>query len=200
MEMQYKQSVFGMKVSLIICMMVFLGLPRAYAQDSPAVLEIRASYNAFNEGIRQCEDAPDNFCGYYLNSSQVNVHNGPWRAVGIYQSDERFWGQPQENEGIDNDKPVLRKVEIQSVRSARQEVEEFFFDEAGKLSFYFFKMESEDRTLQEYRFYFKAGKLVDYKEKVDPAELQYQNYHKADFEAISKDAQRLIAAYRASFR
>lgn len=184
---------------LVIAVFMLLGLSCASAQDSPEVREIRTAYNAFNTAIAACgNQSGDDFCGYYLNTLETNAHDGPWPDVGAYKSTQQFWGEIVDVEAGDG--LTLRKIVIHTTRSSRDETEEFFFDQQGHLQFYYFKMMAHETIGQELRFYFKNGKLVDYKENVTADELAYQQCHREDFAKILKDAQGLLTAYKAQFR
>jgi hypothetical protein len=186
--------------SATFALLLFLGMARAMAQDSPQVQQIREMYIEVNEGVAKCGNTEENegFCEYYLNTVNVNHFGKAWPAVGIYQSTQDFWGQMVELG--DGPEMILRKVKILTTRSNRHETEEFLFDTGGELCFYFFKLEHDAAVGQELRFYFTNGKLVDYKEKIAPDEKEYQQYKRADFTVVKASAEKLVAAYQASIR
>ena len=196
MMVKAKRQVSGLL--LIVLLVIGYGCSSAVAQDGPEVKKIRAEYSEVTNAIAKCgEGSDENLCGYYLNTMNVNRYGGPWAAVGIYQSTQDFWYAFADGE--EGQEMHLRKVNVKTLRSSRQENEEFLFDENGQLMFYYFKLTNAESVGQELRFYFDKGKLVDYKEKIADEEKEYQRYTKADFAAVLKDAKRYATLFEASF-
>jgi hypothetical protein len=163
------------------------------AQNNAEVTKIRAVYKEVGDKILECQNAEEpEICRLYLNSLTVNQHNSPWAAVGIYGAVRDFWFEQSRNPGENGPSYVLRKLNITSHRSARDQNEEYLFDSEGNLLFYFFKEKSRgEEETTENRFYFKGDKLVEYTEKINEEEAEYQMYHKADAALVLQQAKRL---------
>ena len=170
------------KYLLSLALLTFL-LPvasQAFSQSktSPEVLAIRKEYQAAQSLIEGCEAGEEEPCGLYLNSLTVNPGKEPWAAVGIFTSKVDFWYERARTD--EGDPFLLRKINIETQRSARTETEEMLFDASGKLRFYYFHLvgDGDEANAQEFRFYFKQEELIDYVEKVGAAELEFRYFSK----------------------
>ena len=158
------------------------------AQDNAEILKIRAIYNEINSSIVNCQKQVEEPCGLYLNTLEINKGNEPWAAVGIYHSNQDFWYTSSDEEA---NTYKLRKINMKTERSARMEQEEYLFDEAGTLIFYFFQLSGGGKNLQTYRFYFNEEKLIDYKEKLEEEELNFRVFAQEEEAAVLEKANAL---------
>lgn len=183
-------SIFGIIVFyFIFCLPIF-------AQDSKEIQEIRRQYIAVNQDIELCKQLEDEPCNLYKNTLSTNTQDKPWAAVGTYQSVIDFWYKNVPNDGPP--KYGLFKVNAKTLRSARTEFEEYLFDLNGNLIFYFFKLDGDGNAenQQEYRFYFQAEKLIEYKENIGNEEEEYQIYSNTDAKTILEKAADLQLVFR----
>ncbi len=166
---------------------------RLTAQNNVEVNHIRAVYKEIGDKILECQNAEEpEACRLYLNSLTVNKKNSPWAAVGNYGAVRDFWFERGSMEGENGPSYVLRKLNITSKRSANDQNEEYLFDSEGNLLFYYFKeFSGNNEKTCENRFYFKGDKLVEYTEKVNEEEAEYQLYHKDDAALVLGQAKRL---------
>jgi len=124
--------------------------------DDRRVESIRRLSTQINEQIAESERVEESN-GIYCNELVINKGDKSWPAVGIYRVVTKFhytFGD-REKDPYPN---RLLKISVTTNRSDRQEYEEYFFNGAGQLVFYFEK-ESEDAQ-SERRFYFASGRLV----------------------------------------
>lgn len=184
----------GLKAAAAAFFLLFVLLCSAANVSGQDVARIRAIYKEVNSAIATCNAAPEEPCGYYLNSLTLNKQGQPWPAVGIFTETTDFWYVRVDNE--DEPEYVLRKVNIKTARSNRTESEEYLFDEEGHLLFFFLKSTGNEAESQELRFYFCDGKLIDYAEKVTAAEQQYQILHREDDTQLQLHAKELVELFR----
>jgi hypothetical protein len=150
---------------------------------------IRIAYLEANQRIERCIEEEDP-CGLYLNQIHTNADKAPWGVVGTYESTQDLWYQLDEA-FEEEDVYQLLKVNITTRRSSRKENEELLFGTDGKLLFYYFHLSEYGETLQAFRFYFSAGKLIDYQEEIVEKEADYREWSKEDTEKVMKKAQKL---------
>lgn len=151
----------------------YLGIGFAWAQDHGQKAEMRRIQQFQHEidsVITHCVDQPEE-CPMYLDKVKTNDLNGSWPAVGIFQSEQKFWYR-RTNEGEGSKELELLKVEVQTQRSNRTELEEYYFAQGGLVS-YRFKLENGEES-QEFRYLFWFGKLLDYWESITPGENDYR--------------------------
>lgn len=141
---------------------------------------------------------------YYCNQLLVNTGNKPWRAVGIYEKNIKFWyiDEPNHNKEIDVEKNgigVLRKIST-VVHSTYTENSEYLFNEKGQLIFFYYKYNynNGDPETQEYRFYFSKNILIKYIATVPPTTTD-KFYKKEDFNKVLKKAKQYQAMFLNSF-
>jgi hypothetical protein len=187
------------KVSLVCGLICILCFGAVWGQENAAVLKVRSLYNEVNTAISNCNAAPEEPCGYYVNTLTRNRQGQPWAAVGNYTGTSDFWYQGGSAEGENGPNYILRKINVETTRSARQESEEYLFDAAGKLIFYYFKLAGiEDEGAQEFRFYFERGKLIHYTEKLYAAEEPYRQYQKSDATKVLQQADKMVEWFQES--
>ncbi len=147
------------KIALVsIFLIAALGV---LAQTDKPVEKIRKFYTQTAEKARLAEtDAEQGQMGdLVMNELVINKGNHQWRAVGIYQLTYNFFYQGGKSERhLYPDQLVMVKAERKI--AARSYREEYLFDNAGYLVFYFQKSENDDQTPAERRVYFAAGKAL----------------------------------------
>ncbi|HEX2901774.1 MAG TPA: hypothetical protein VHS96_18830, partial [Bacteroidia bacterium] len=104
----------------------FCWLGNALQAQNATVTKIRATYNEIQEKITECANSEEpEVCRLYLNTLNVNQKHSPWAAVGNYGATRDFWFERGSGEGENGPRYVLRKINIQTSRSAHQESEEY---------------------------------------------------------------------------
>jgi hypothetical protein len=175
-------------VILVLCGSCTLRAQKRQKQD------IRVAYGEANSRIERCLDEGSP-CGLFLNRIQTNSGEEPWAVVGIYASTRDLWYS--RDDSSEEESFQLIKVNITTQRSARRENEEYLYSSGGQLLFYYFRMGEGDDPVQEFRFYFSDGQLVDYLEEVDETEQEYREWSKEDFAKVLEkagDLQELLQA------
>ena len=123
----------------LACLLVALSCGLG-AQTDKRIEAIRQTYQQVNQQIAECE-ANGEYSTTFLSELVVNKNNGPYPAVGIYQSVIKFYytfGDREKNPYPDR----LLKITVTTKRSDRTEAAEFLFNPAGQLIFYYEKKES----------------------------------------------------------
>jgi hypothetical protein len=181
--------------ALWVAGMVVCGTQDLSAQTG-TVEHIRETYAEVNIGIGQCSGKSPEACGYFLTTIAVNAQQHPWPDVGIYHVTTQLWSTivpSTEGEAVG-----LRKVNVETARSDRQEHEEYLFDDQGQLMFYYFKLTMEKDVLAEHRFYFSDGALIAYKEKVVADEAEPRNYAESDAGQVRKQGAAMQDLFKSS--
>ena len=129
--------------------------------------EIRRLYADTNKKIAKSKLPGDGGWGnFYSTQMTVNSNNGSWRGSGNYSNKVTFWYKDQP--GFDEEKgksaySILVKIEIETIVAASRYVSEFLYDE-GKLVFHYSTSSYATVPKDEYRYYFRDGKLFRYQE------------------------------------
>jgi hypothetical protein len=119
---------------------------------------IRDLYTETNLTIKEIESDTEKAKGsrFAVNELVVNKLDKSWAAVGNYKVVYRFYYQ---NTGEEPYPTQLVKVTIATESAARRYFEEFLYDRASSLVFYFEKSE-EDEAPAERRIYFDKWKAI----------------------------------------
>ncbi len=168
------QRTLSITSGLIILLLLGSCTLRAQKQLKQDIFD---AYQKVNLRIERCQEEGSP-CGLYLNQIQTNPGEEPWAVVGIYQSTRDLWYQ--RDPSSEEERFHLVKVNTSTRRSARTEKEEYLYTPEGQLQFYYFGLESGGDLLQEFRFYFSAGKLIDYLEEIALEEVKYKEWSEAD--------------------
>lgn len=179
---------FSAVIILFLCGSCSLRAQKSQKQD------IRNAYQEANSRIERCLDEGSP-CGLFLNRIQTNSGEEPWAVVGIYTSTRDLWYA--RDESSEEEQFQLVKVNVTTQRSARQENEEYLYSSKGQLLFYYFRLGDADEVVQEFRFYFADGQLIDYVEALDPTEVEYREWRKDDAEKVlgkGRELQELLEA------
>lgn len=120
---------------IVLCL---LGAAPALAQKETheeIVRGIRADYSVVDVKIERARKGGEaaKQAGIVLSELTVNKGGHSWPAVGTYRVVYRFWYEWAPDQPFPD---RLRKVEIDTVSSARRFYQEFFFGEDGRLRFY----------------------------------------------------------------
>lgn len=143
---------------------LFLAAPAAAQTETKETHEeivkaIRADYaniGAKIETARKGGEAAKQ-AGIVLSELAVNKADHSWPAVGIYKVVYRFWYEWAPDQPFPD---RLRKVEIDTISSARTFYQEYFFGADGRLRFYFERADGPDGGEKEVRSYYAGDKLV----------------------------------------
>jgi hypothetical protein len=151
-----------MKKQLLVILFILLPGLVVPAQTAEKTVEnIRKYYATISEKARLAET--DGEQGQYgdlvMNELVINKLGHQWRAVGIFRETYRFFYRGGDSEEhLYPDQLVMAKAERRS--SSRTCIEEYVFDEAGRLIFYFQKAENDELTPAERRVYFSPAGAV----------------------------------------
>jgi hypothetical protein len=152
------------KVALLFCSLLLAGNAAAVAQEK-AVAEIKRLYEEVGRRIELSERGGDEsqYAGIVCNELVFNRNRHVWPAVGNYQATYKFYydsAQTEEHHYPDR----LRKIVMKSSMSDRSYYEEYFFDEASALIFYYSKPYEppigDVPPRVEQRIYFAAGRPI----------------------------------------
>lgn len=170
-----------------LMIVILLGGGCALRAQKTQKQDIRNAYETVNLRIERCKDegAP---CGLYLNQIQTNQGEEPWAVVGTYESTRDLWYQRADAE---EESFQLLKANVETYRSSRRENEEFLFSPTGNLEFFYFRVGEGDDLLQEFRFYFSKGKLIDYQEKLEEGEAEYREWSRENGDKVLENAKAL---------
>lgn len=168
-------------------------------EDNPEILKIQELYKEAKAKIKTCQESeePQYECEWYSNTRVVNSKQKPWRAVGTYQKTTTFWytDDPAMAEATDEtEESVLQFITIK-YESTYDQYEEYLF-EHGKLVFYFYHFSYAEENMQEHRFYFKDGKLLQYLQKGSSEEPAYTI---DDAPEIQNKAEQLTQSFLSDF-
>lgn len=150
-----------MKMQIVFVSCFLFAALGVSAQTGTSVEKIRKYYTTVAEKVRLAET--DEEQGQYgdlvMNELVVNKRDHQWRAVGIFGETYRFFYRGGDSEAhMYPDQLVMVKVERRV--SNRNYLEEFVYDEAGRLTFYFQKAENDDQLPAERRVYFSGVKAI----------------------------------------
>lgn len=125
------------------------------------VENIRQRYNSIAEKVRLAETDDDAAATgeVVVNELAINTRNRQWRAVGIYNSNVKFFytgGDTEES--LYPDRLVF--VKMTGNVSARTVYDELLFSEAGELLFHFRRADGDGPQPDETRIYFANGKAI----------------------------------------
>ena len=101
------------------------------AQTEKRIEEIKKIYRETTEKIAECE-AQGEYSTTYLSELVVNKNNGSYPAVGIFNSDFKFYytyGDREKNPYPNN----LLKITVTTKRSAQTEFSEYLFRRARQI-------------------------------------------------------------------
>ncbi len=149
-------------VLLLLCSLL---LAVNVSAQEKAVAEIRRLYEEIGQKIELSEQGGDEspYVEIVCNELVVNRNQRVWPAVGNYQATYKFYydfAHTEEHHYPDR----LRKVVMQSRMSDRSYYEEYFFDEAGALIFYYTKPDEppigDEQPPVERRIYFAGGRPI----------------------------------------
>lgn len=124
----------------------------ASAQTDKRIDNIRKLAQEADRKIAECEASGDTSTTF-LTEVKVNRNNGPYPAVGIYDSTVKIYytfGDREKNPYPDR----LLKAIVTTQRSSRTEISELLFDASGSLVFFYRKTEELDL-----RIYYDRGKV-----------------------------------------
>jgi hypothetical protein len=148
-----------MQIAFVSCFLfAALGVS---AQTGKTVETIRKYYTTVAEKVRLAETDEDQ--GQYgdlvMNELVINKRGHQWRAVGIFSETYKFfYGGGDSEAHMYPDQLVMVKVERRV--SNRNYREEFVYDEAGRLIFYFQTAANDDQVPAERRIYFSGVKPI----------------------------------------
>lgn len=148
-----------MQIALVSCFLfAAVGIS---AQTITTVEKIRKYYADVAEKARLAESDDDQ--GQYgdlvMNELVINKRGHMWRAVGIFGETYKFFYRGGDSEAhLYPDRLVMVKAERRV--STRNYAEEYVYDEAGRLIFYFQKAENDDQVPAERRIYFSGVKAI----------------------------------------
>ncbi len=148
-----------MQIAFVSCFLfTALGVS---AQTGKTVETIRKYYTTVAEKARLADTDEDQ--GQYgdlvMNELVINKRGHQWRAVGIFGETYKFFYRGGDSEAhMYPDQLVMVKVERRV--SNRNYLEEFVYDKAGRLIFYFQKAENDDQVPAERRVYFSGVKAI----------------------------------------
>lgn len=150
-----KKQIFYVSIILLVCVGV-----SAQTVDK-TVEKIRKVYDGISEKARLCENDADqgSYGDLVMNELAVNKSNHQWRAVGIYQLTYKFFykgGDSEEHMYPDQ----LVMVKAEKHESNRTYNEEYLFNDAGALIFYFQRAENDNMVPAERRVYFSGIRAV----------------------------------------
>jgi hypothetical protein len=175
--------------AILFAAFVYLGSSDVSAQANDSRIDrIRNAYRQVNDQIAESEKSPE-FASIFVIELEVNKHNAPYPAVGVFTSTARFYytfGDREKNAYPDR----LLKVVVTTRRAARAENAEYLYDPAGKLIFAFEKTDDAER-----RFYFDINKLIRYQEGQTVLAMNAPATRSAG-SAILKESDRLSAIFR----
>jgi hypothetical protein len=158
------------------------------------IAAVRQLYKQVTEQIAQSEketEGSELFCAELI----VNKHGKSWPAVGRYQILYRFYftyGDRERN-------PYPNRLVMASVvtrRSDRETREEFLFNRAGQLVFYFAQDEQDADAAR--RFYFSSGRVIRAmvgQRVVGPSEPEFVNRART----LVREQKRLLSLFRQAF-
>jgi len=133
---------------ILFCGMVF----NLAAQTDKRIENIRKLYQETNRKIAESNENGE-YSSIYLAELVVNKNNGSYPAVGIFQTNCKFYytyGDREKNPYPNR----LLKIEIETKRSANIEKYEFLFNEKEELVFYFEAKNEAEKTAEK-RIYFQ---------------------------------------------
>lgn len=147
----------------IVFVSFFLLAALAVSAQSPAkaVESIRKAYTDTAEKARLAEtdDEQGEIGELVMNELTINSRRHQWRAVGIYGQTFKFFYKGGNSEAhLYPDELVMVKAE--RTASNRKYREEYLYDAAGRLIFYFQRAENDETVPAERRIYFDAGRAV----------------------------------------
>ena len=144
---------------------VFIILAAAIAVSSQTtdkkIEKIRSVYTDIAEKARLAEtdEEQGQYGALVMNEIVVNKSRHQWRAVGIYGQTYRFFYN-----GGDSEKHLypdhLVMVKGSRAVSGRKYDEEYLFDDAGQLVFYYQRSQNDDSSPAERRIYFSLGRAI----------------------------------------
>jgi len=142
---------------IVIVVFGFLVGPGLGKTPEAEIQKVRKIYQKTNAQITDLEKSPE-----AAKSSPVSVDhyitnalNRSWEGVGNYKVTYRYYYLHD----APNDQNHLLKVSRSSESAARRYQEEFYYNVAGQLVFYFHKTNDEEYP-KERRIYFQNGKAI----------------------------------------
>jgi len=151
-----------MKNQVSFAFLLFILCSGVIAQTAEKTVErIRKQYTETSEKARlaEADDEQGEIGELFVNEIVVNKRNHQWRAVGIFGETYKFFYRALDSEKhLYPDQLVMVKVERRS--SSRSYAEEYLYDAAGKLIFYFIRSENDEMSPGERRVYFDQAKPV----------------------------------------
>lgn len=123
------------------------------------VENIRKQYAAVSEKVRLAETDDDAAATgeIVVNELKINARNRQWRAVGIYNSNVKFFYTGGDTaKSLDPDRLVF--VKMKGNVSARTVYDELLFSDSGDLIFHVRRMDGDGAKPNETRVYFENGK------------------------------------------
>lgn len=150
-----------MKIQIALVSCFLFAAVGVSAQTGSTVEKIRKYYTDVAEKARLAEtdDEQGQLGDLVMNELVINKRDHQWRAVGIFgETYKFFYGGGDSEAHMYPDQLVMVKVERRV--SNRNYLEEFVYDEAGRLIFYFQKAENDDQVPTERRVYFSGAKAI----------------------------------------
>jgi hypothetical protein len=122
------------------------------------VEKIRKIYTEISQIIEESDKDKDaeHPSGFAVNELVINKSNLSWAAVGNYRVVYKFYYQNRDEEPYPTQ---LVKVTKSTESAARRYYEEFVYDEADQLIFYFERSEDDEVPLER-RIYFEKEKAI----------------------------------------
>lgn len=165
------------------------------AQDAIGV--IRSQYKLYSSQVLDCKNKNES-CQLYNNTYILNAGNQPWRGVGEYKKEIRFWydDSPQHcDECGENGIESLKLVASTTTSGLTDSYEEWLFKK-GSLIFYYLKNTGEYPN--EIRYYYDRGILIRYLENGN--QLEGKAAMAKDKSSIKTKSINLQKSYLLSFK
>lgn len=159
-----------MKSNILLIAILLLAANAGFAQSVEA---IQKRYADIAEKARLCEtDAEQGEVGeLVMNTLAINSRRHQWRAVGVYQPIYKFFYRGGDSEKHPYpDRLVFVKTERRE--SNRIYREEYLYNDAGSLIFFFQAVENDELSPDKRRYFFSGPKAIriieDEKTRVRP--------------------------------
>jgi len=185
------------RMSKLLLSFLVLSVCSVGAQGLTHIREIYRSVNAQIETCNSNSGESDNNCELYSNVLNINSQGNSWRAVGDYNKLTKFWynDEPPFSEIESKPEAVLQKIEV-TISSTYNIYEEYLF-ENGALIFYYHRYDYGEE-IQEARFYFKDGKLIEFISSV--AEEAEPELERSDYARVMEKGEALQVSFLESMK
>ncbi len=151
------------RVAALIVLCLVAAVPALAQKETheEIVRGIRADYSVVGAKIDRARKGGEAAKGAGIVLSELTVNKGghSWPAVGTFRVVYRFWYEWAPDQPFPD---RLRKVEIDTMSSARRFYQEYFFGADGRLRFYFERADAtpDGGPKREVRSYYAGDKLV----------------------------------------